>query len=142
MHVLVVPSVCDTISWRGRVGKGFPGSPISFRSKSESCPRNNGKKKIALVRDASRSADRALTLSTFVLPRYPHEGYLFLSVWLWSKTRTRRGSGFAGENPDAKLKIPAGAGILRSTNNKSALLFRSRAITLRTLLFMRGMVAL
>jgi hypothetical protein len=43
---------------------------------------------------------------------------------------------------DAKLKSPAPAGILMSTKNKSALLFRSRAITLRTLLFMRGMVAL
>lgn len=30
---------------RGRVGKGFPGSPISSRSRSESCPRNNSANK-------------------------------------------------------------------------------------------------
>ena len=43
LHYIVKADIMTSLSdfSRGRVGKGFPASPISLRSKSESCPRNS-----------------------------------------------------------------------------------------------------
>jgi len=51
----------------------------------------------------------------------PQQNYKAILSGYEDKTRMGRGSDFAGENPDAKLKIPAPAGILMSTKNKSGL---------------------
>ncbi len=87
---------------RGRVGKGFPGSPISSRSRFESCPRNISFS-FYPERVGSLSTESGLRLRACARPAYPFRVKRKTS---WARTRTREGVGEPQGSPCWRVRIP------------------------------------